>query len=132
MLKSEVKHPDKRTPTGSYSAGVICDGWLYVSGHVAQDMRTGEILHGTIEEETSLTLSHIGSVLRAAGCCPDDVVACTCHLADIDEFDRFDLAYRQFFSGVMPARTTVQSVLPGGIKIEINAVARVPHEVRAR
>jgi len=52
-----------------------------------------------------------------------DVVKCTCHLANIDDFDKFDGVYRGFFSGILPARTTVQSVL-GGIKVEIDAVAR--------
>jgi 2-iminobutanoate/2-iminopropanoate deaminase len=47
-------------------------------------------------------------------------------LANINDFDRFDSAYREFFSGVMPARTTVQSVLWGGIKVEIDVIARVP------
>jgi 2-iminobutanoate/2-iminopropanoate deaminase len=126
MAKIEVKHPDKTTSTGSYSSGVISDGWLYISGHGPLNLRTGEVVHGTIEEETRLTLSHIGKVLAAAGCTFDDVVACNSHLADIADFDGYDRTYREFFSGVMPARTTVQSVLWGGIKVEINAIARMP------
>jgi 2-iminobutanoate/2-iminopropanoate deaminase len=54
----------------------------------------------------------------------NDVVKCTCHLSDINDFGRFNAVYRSFFSGVLPARTTVQSVLGGGIKVEIDAVAR--------
>lgn len=97
MSKREVKHPDKTATTGSYSAGVACDGWLFVSGHAAQDLRTGEVIHGTIEEETRLTLSHIGKVLKEGGCGFEDVVKSTCHLANIEDFDRFDGAYREFF-----------------------------------
>ena len=126
MSKQEVKHPEKTASTGSYSAGIICDGWLYVSGHAPQNLRTGKVIHGTIEEETCLTLSHIGKVLAEAGCRFEDVVKSTCHLANIEDFDRFDSAYREFFSGVMPARTTVQSVLWGGIKVEIDVIARIP------
>lgn len=126
MSKREIKHPEKTASTGSYSAGVLCDGWLYVSGHAAQDLRTGEMVHGSIEEETRLTLTHIGGVLTEAGCTFDDVVKCTCHLAEIGDFDRFDRTYREFFFGVMPARTTVQSVLGDGIKVEIDAVAHLP------
>jgi 2-iminobutanoate/2-iminopropanoate deaminase len=126
MAKREIKHPDKRASTGSYSAGVVCDGWLFVSGHAAQNMATGDVVHGTVEEETRLTLSHIGKILKEAGCTFDDVVKCTCHLADINDFDRFDAAYREFFTGVRPARTTVQSVLWDGIKVEIDAIARLP------
>jgi 2-iminobutanoate/2-iminopropanoate deaminase len=126
MSKQEVRHPEKTASTGSYSAGIICDGWLYVSGHAPQDLRTGAVIHGTIEEETRLTLSHIGKVLAEAACRFEDVVKSTCHLASIEDFDRFDSAYREFFSGVMPARTTVQSVLWGGIKVEIDVIARIP------
>jgi 2-iminobutanoate/2-iminopropanoate deaminase len=127
-MKKEIKHPDKLVSTGSYSAGVLCDGWLYVSGHGPQNLATGEVIRGTIEEETRLALSHIAKVLQQCGCTLGDVVKCTCHLADINDFDRFDKAYREFFTGVKPARTTVQSVLWGGIKVEIDAIARVPAE----
>ena len=126
MAKREIKHPDKRASTGSYSAGVVCDGWLFVSGHASQNLATGAAVHGTVEEETRLALSHVGKILKEAGCTFDDVVKCTCHLADIDDFDRFDAAYREFFTGVRPARTTVQSVLWDGIKVEIDAIARLP------
>ena len=56
MAKTEIKHPDKQVSTGAYSAGVLVDGWLYVSGQGPLDMKTGEVVRGTIEEETRLTL----------------------------------------------------------------------------
>ena len=126
MAKTEIKHPDKQVSTGAYSAGVLMDGWLYVSGQGPLNLKTGEVVHGTIEEETRLTLEHVGKVLEAAGCSFDDVVKCTCHLIDIKDFNRFNAVYAEFFKGVKPARTTVQSGLGGGIKVEIDAVARVP------
>lgn len=125
MPKTEIHHPDKKVSTGAYSAGVAWDGWLFISGQGPLDMKTGEVVSGTIEEETRLTLSHIGAILWAAGCSFDDVVKCTCHLADIRDFDRFNQTYSEFFTGVRPARTTVQSVLGGGIKVEIDAIARM-------
>jgi len=124
MPKREIKHPDKTASTGSYSAGVEVDGWVFISGQGPLDLKTGEVMHGTIEDETRLTLSHVGKILEAAGCTFADVVKCTCHIADIKEFSDFDRAYSEFFPGVRPARTTVQSVLWGGIKIEIDAIAR--------
>jgi 2-iminobutanoate/2-iminopropanoate deaminase len=124
MPKSEIKHPDKQASTGAYSAGVLIDGWLYVSGQGPLDLKTGEVLHGTIEEETRLTMEHIGRILEAAGFGFEDVVKCACHLADIRDFDAFNGVYSQYFQDVLPARTTVQSGLGGGIKVEIDAVAR--------
>jgi 2-iminobutanoate/2-iminopropanoate deaminase len=124
--KLEVKHPGKLADTGAYSAGVLIDGWLYISGQGPLDLATGEVKRGSVEEETRLTLEHIGKILTSAGCGFEDVVKCTCHLADINEFQRFNGVYAEYFPGVKPARTTVQSVLGDGIKVEIDAIARVP------
>jgi 2-iminobutanoate/2-iminopropanoate deaminase len=128
MNKREILHPDKKVSTGAYSAGLLVDGWLYVSGQGPIDLGTGQVLHGSIQEETRTTLSHIDKILRAAGCTPQDVVKCTCHLADIKDFDGFNAVYAEFFQGIRPARTTVQSVLWGGIKVEIDAIARLPEK----
>jgi 2-iminobutanoate/2-iminopropanoate deaminase len=125
MELQEIRHPDRGASTGAYSDGVICDGWLYISGQGPLNLATGAAISGTIEEETRLTMSHIGRILEAAGCTFDDVVKCACHLADIRDFAGFNSAYAEFFRGVKPARTTVQSVLGDGIKVEIDAVARV-------
>ena len=126
MAKQEVKHPDRVASTGAYSDGVILDGWLYISGQGPLDLATGAVISGSIEAETRLTMSHIGRILEAAGCGFGDVVKCTCHLADILDFDAFNSVYSEFFGGIRPARTTVQSVLGSGIKVEIDAVARMP------
>ena len=126
MAKREIKHPEKGVDTGAYSAGVECDGWLFVSGQGPLDLKTGEMIRGTIEEETRLTLQHVGKILNEAGCTYADVVKATVHLTDMSEFDRFNKTYAEILKGVRPARTTVQSVLWGGIKVEIDVIARLP------
>jgi 2-iminobutanoate/2-iminopropanoate deaminase len=128
MAKSQIKNPDKKADTGAYSDGLIVDGWLYVSGQGPIDMATGKAVAGTIEEEVRLTLRNMGSVLKAAGCTYDDVVRCTVHLINIEDFGRFNAVYQEFFTGILPTRTTVQSMLGLGIKVEIDAIARVPSE----
>jgi 2-iminobutanoate/2-iminopropanoate deaminase len=125
MSKIEINHPDRLLSPASYSAGLAIDGWLYVSGQGPVDMKTGKVVEGGIEEQTKLTLEHIGQIVRAAGGTLEDVVKCTCHLKDIQDFDRFNAVYVEFFKGVRPARTTVQSILCGGIKVEIDAIARI-------
>jgi 2-iminobutanoate/2-iminopropanoate deaminase len=124
MPKVEIKHPDKVASTGSYSAGMEIDGWLFISGHGPLDLRTGAAVDGSIEEQTRLTLDHVGKVLQSAGYSFTDVVKCTCHLGDMQDFGRFDRVYSEFFPEVRPARTTVQSGLGDGIKVEIDAIAR--------
>jgi len=126
-MKTEIKHPDKAVATGAYSAGVLMDGWLFVSGQGPLDLSTGEVVRGSIEEETLLTLTHVKKIVEAAGGSIADIVKCTVHLSDINDFDRYDTTYARFFSevGVLPARTTVQSVLCDGIKVEIDAIVRI-------
>jgi 2-iminobutanoate/2-iminopropanoate deaminase len=127
MSKNQVINPARKASTGAYSDGVTAGGFLFVSGQAALDMETGKIIPGTIEEQTELTLHHIESVLKAAGCTRDDVVKCAVHLADATEFPRYNRVYSEFFGGVKPARTTVQSVLPPDMRIEIDAIAKLPN-----
>ena len=64
----------------------------------------------------------VRQLLEAAGARMDQVVRCTCYLADIGDFAAFDAVYREAFGTALPARTTVQAGLMG-IKIEIDAMA---------
>jgi len=125
MAKKPI-NPVGHGTAGPYSPGIEIDGWVYVSGQGPLDFKTGKVVAGTIEEETRLTLQHVGEVLKAAGCSFDDVVKCTCHLLDIRDFDRFNAVYREFFKAPYPTRTTVQSMLGGGIKVEVDCVAKKP------
>ena len=97
---------------------------LYVSGQCPLDLATGTVGGGSIEDQTRMTLSHVGKILDAGGCSLEDVVKCTCHLADIEDFDCFNRVYEESFRGMRPAWTTIQSVLWGGLTVEIDAVAR--------
>src|SRR6266545_3922120 len=128
MPKKEIRHPDKEKSTGAYSAAVEIDGWVYVSGIGPVDPKTAQPVRGSVEEETLYTLTQMKRILEAAGCTLNDVVKCTVHLEDIDEFDRYNAVYREFFKNVavLPARTTVQSVLWNQIKVEIDCVAKKP------
>ncbi len=127
MSKIEITHPERGDwRGGAFSAAVEIDGWVFVSGHGPIDMATGRYIAATVEEETAHALRNLAGVLEAAGCTLEDVVKTTAHLADMDDFRAYNRAYREFFRDVpvLPARTTVQSVLWGGMKIEIDVVAR--------
>ncbi len=125
MSKKEIQHPDKKFTYGLFSAGIVCDGWLYVSGQGPLDMKTGKLVEGTIQEETRRTLDHIEAILKEAGATRDNVVKCTCYLSDMEYFEGFNQAYGEFFRDVRPARTTIGAQLMKGIKVEIDAVARL-------
>jgi 2-iminobutanoate/2-iminopropanoate deaminase len=126
MAKTEIKHPDKAVSTGAYSAGIAMDGWLFVSGHAGQDLKTGNPVPGGVAEQTRAALTHVGKILAGAGAGFADVAKSTCHLAHIEDFDEFNAAYSEFFPPPLPARTTVQSGLPAGLLVEIDVIARAP------
>jgi len=128
MSKIKVNHPDRNPDfvTGAYSDGVIIDGFLFVSGQASVDFKTSKFILGTIEEETHRTLQNIKAITEAAGASMEDVVKCTVHLSDIKEFDRYNKVYSEYFPGIKPARTTVQSVLAEGLKVEIDCIVKLP------
>lgn len=113
-------------PLGAYSAGIVADGPLvFVAGQ--GPMREGVYQPGTIAEETQLALENVGRILAAAGSGFERVVQARVFLADIDDFEAMNEVYARFFPEPRPARTTVQAgALPGGIKVEIDCVARLP------
>ena len=127
MAKMKVIHPDRdpNFATGAYSDGVIVDGFLFVSGQASVDFKTSKFILGTIEEETTNTLNNIKAIIEAAGGTMDDVVKCTSHLADIKDFDAYNVVYATFFTGIKPARTTVQSVLAENLKVEIDCIVKL-------
>jgi len=127
MDKIQVNHPDRDPSfvTGAYSDGVIMDGFLFVSGQASVDFKTSQFVLGTIEEETTRTLDNIKAIIEAAGTTMDRIVKSTVHLSDIKEFDRYNKVYASYFQGVKPARTTVQSVLAEGIKVEIDCIVKI-------
>lgn len=127
MEKFEVRHPDRSSTfsTGAYSDGVVIDGFLFVSGQASVDFTTSIFMPGSIEEETHRTLQNIKSILEAAGGSMEQVIKCTVHLEDIGQFDKFNKVYAEYFPGIKPARTTVQSVLSEGIKVEIDCIAKI-------
>ncbi len=108
-------------PAGSYTPALVFRDLVFVSGQGPLDP-SGAIVSGTIEEETERTLRNVEALLVAAGSSLDHVLKCNCYLADIEDFDRFDEAYRRVFAGHLPTRTTVEAGL-AGIKVEIDAIA---------
>ncbi len=123
-MKQRINHPETTSPSPHISGAVACGEWVFLSGQGPIDITTKQPVPGTIEEETLRTLENIDALLKAAGCTREDVVKCTCYLADLADFPGFNTTYRDFFSqATPPARTTVGAPLLAGIRIEIDVVA---------
>jgi 2-iminobutanoate/2-iminopropanoate deaminase len=121
-------HTDDAPPAlGPYSQAVEVDGWLYLSGQVALDPKTGELIAGDFEAETHQVLRNLQAVLAAAGCTFADVVRTTIYLIDFGNFPRINELYGAAMGDHRPARTTIEiSKLPKGAQVEIDLVAKVP------
>lgn len=112
---------------GPYSQAVSADGWLYLSGQIGLDPKSGKLVSPSTEEQTRQVLSNLREVLAAAGCTPADVLRATIYLLDMDDFDTVNELYGEFLGSHRPARSTVQAAaLPKKARVEIDLVARLP------
>jgi 2-iminobutanoate/2-iminopropanoate deaminase len=110
-------------PRGPYSQGVIYNGILYISGQGPIDPVTNKLINGTIQQQALRTLENIKAIIVEAGGKLENILKITCYLENIDDFSVFNTTYKDYFIKEPPARTTVQaSKLPGGMKIEMDAI----------
>lgn len=108
---------------GPYSQAIRCGGLLFVSGMIAIDPKSGDLLSGNFEAEVRLALDNLEAVIKAGGMGLENVVKTTVFLADLANFGKFNEIYAEYFGTVLPARETVQPAkLPRGASIEISAI----------
>lgn len=111
------------SPRGGYSQAVRVGPWVLTSGMGPRDVATGELAGTTVAAQTDQVMRNLAAVLDAAGASLANVARVTVYLADLPrDFAEFDAAYRAWWRGAPPARTTVGATLPG-ILVEIDAVA---------
>ena len=111
-------------PIGPYSQAVRANGFLYVSGQVALDAKTGEMMAGDISQQTERTLENVKGIVEAAGSKMSHVVKATVFLKDMNEFAAMNQVYARYFPLAPPARSTVQVArLPKDALVEIEVIA---------
>jgi 2-iminobutanoate/2-iminopropanoate deaminase len=111
-------------PIGPYSQAVKSNGFLYLSGQVALDPKTNEMLAGDIRQQTERVLENIQGILEAAGSNLHHVVKTTVFLKDMNEFPAMNEVYGRYFTAAPPARSTVQVTrLPKDALVEIEVIA---------
>ncbi len=109
---------------GPYSQGVKVGGFLFLSGQIALDPATGELVAGGVALETERVMENIAGVLAAADLDFDAVVKSTIYLTDLASFGVVNGIYGKRFSTAPPARSTVQVAgLPRGACVEIEVIA---------
>ena len=122
-MNEKIATPNAPQAIGPYSQAIRYGDFLFVSGQIAIDPQTADIIEGDIEAQTEQVLKNIAAIIEAAGMSLQDVVKCTCFLKDMNDFVRFNSVYETYFSESPPARETVEVArLPKDVLVEVSAI----------
>ena len=124
-MKKAYLSQEAPAPIGPYSQAIKSGKIFYISGQIAIDPATSELITADIEAETHQVLKNLGAILRSAALDYSNVVSCTVYVTDMNLFSRINAVYTTYFnSDIPPARALVQvSALPKFVNIEIAAIA---------
>ncbi|AGA77598.1 RidA family protein [Echinicola vietnamensis] len=124
MANDIIYSKDAPAPIGPYSQAVKAGNTLFISGQIALDAETGELINENITEETHAVMKNLDAILSAAGYSFGDVVKCSIFIKNMDDFGTINEAYGQYFPSNPPARETVEvSKLPKNVQVEISCIA---------
>ena len=112
---------------GPYSQAVVSNGFAFLSGQIALDPSTGQLIEARdIASQTRRVLDNLQAVLEACGSSLDKVIKTTVYLKDMGEFALMNEAYARYFPENAPARATVEAArLPRDVRVEIDCIATV-------
>jgi 2-iminobutanoate/2-iminopropanoate deaminase len=123
-MKNPVNTERGPKPIGPYSQAVKSNGFVYLSGQVALDPKTGELVGSDVRQQTERVIENIKGILEAAGASLHHVVKATVFLKDMNDFSAMNEVYARYFTAAPPARSTVQvSRLPKDALVEIEVIA---------
>ncbi len=122
-MKKKIATSNAPQAIGPYSQAIQSGDLLFVSGQIAIDPATGDVVTGDIEAQTDRVLKNITAIVEAAGMSLQDVVKCTCFLNDMNDFTKFNAVYENTFGEILPARETVEVArLPRDVQVEVSAI----------
>ena len=109
---------------GPYSQAIKANGFVFLSGQIALDPGTQQVVEGDVATQTERVLENLKAILQAAGSSLEKVVRATVFLADMNEFAPMNQVYARYFRQDFPARSTVQAArLPRDVRVEIDVIA---------
>ncbi|MEM1137542.1 MAG: RidA family protein [Bacteroidota bacterium] len=111
-------------PIGPYNQAVLANGTLYISGQIALNADSGELIQNSLEDETTQVMKNLNFILEEAGYSFADVVKTSIFLSDMSFFGKVNDIYGSYFEKDFPARETVEvSRLPKDVNVEISMIA---------
>ena len=123
-MKKIISTNEAPAAIGPYSQAVRTGSFLFCSGQIPLDPKSGEIVAGDITAQTGRVMDNIAGLLRAEGLSFDDIVKTTIFLTDLGDFQTVNQIYGSYFKNDPPARSTVQvAALPRGANVEIEVIA---------
>jgi 2-iminobutanoate/2-iminopropanoate deaminase len=124
MSKKVIYSSNAPEPIGPYSQAIEIDNMLFISGQIAIQKSSGNIITGNIEDETRQVMENLGEILKAAGLDFSHVVKTSIFLKDMGNFPKVNDIYGKHFQQQPPARETVEvSRLPKDVNVEISCIA---------
>ena len=124
MSKQIIQTKEAPAPIGPYNQAVLAANTLYVSGQIALDAQSGELINENITEETHQVMKNLEAILSEAGLGFSDVVKCSIFVKDMGNFATINEAYGMYFKQDPPARETVEVArLPKDVNVEISCIA---------
>lgn len=125
-MKKIINTTDAPAPIGPYNQAVIVGDCMYISGTIAMDLQSKQLVKASIKEETKMVMDYIGAILKAGGCTYDNVVKTTIFLNDMNNFVHVNEVYASYFKNDFPARATIQAArLPKDANVEISVEAKI-------
>ena len=112
-------------PLAPYSPAIKVGQFVYTSGLIGINPKTGGLVNGGVKAETRQALENLGKLLEAAGSSFEGVIKVTLFLSDIEDYGLVNDVYGEFFTVDPPARSIIQGKLPAGAFVEIDAVALI-------
>ena len=124
-MKKIIETSKAPAPVGPYNQAIEVNGLVFVSGQIALDPESGDLIASSIQDETHKVFSNIIAILQKADLTLENVVKCTVFVSDIKQYGAINAVYSQYFQEeTAPARELVQvSALPKGVSIEISVIA---------
>jgi len=124
MSKKVINTETAPAPIGPYNQSVMAGGFLFISGQIAIDPATGNMVSGDIKAETHQCMKNLEAILDEAKLTFEHVVKTTIFIADMNLFAEVNEIYGSYFKGDFPARETVAvKGLPKGANVEISMIA---------